>query len=179
MKSKATGFSPSEMLYGTQIKTPRSWIFQEESIDLEEAIIQRIRGIKLELPELRKIGIDRMVKNKNSETARYNEKVTIENFKLGNLVYKLSEQTQRKLEAPWEGPYKIKEVLNKGTYLISDSLGNQDLVHGDRLKLFNRGEFSVPIETIPLRTNLKKLKINTETGANRGRLELKGGGSVI
>ncbi|OMJ18399.1 hypothetical protein AYI69_g7035 [Smittium culicis] len=53
MKSKATGYSPSEMLYGFQMDTPTSWRPIEESVDLEKEILDRIEKIKNYLPEIR------------------------------------------------------------------------------------------------------------------------------
>ncbi|OMJ20021.1 hypothetical protein AYI70_g2666 [Smittium culicis] len=176
MKSKSTGFSPAEMLFGFQIRTPMSWQPKNGEYNYEESVMQRIAEIKVELPEIRKLGIDRMVKVKNKEKSIYDKKVSKEGFKIGELILKSIDHPQKKLEQKWDGPYKIEKVLEKGTYWISDKLGNKDLVHGDRLKKFNSDRIEFLDGITPLRSNLRKEDLEFENkDANRGRLELKGG----
>ncbi|OMJ17533.1 hypothetical protein AYI70_g5916 [Smittium culicis] len=148
------------MLFGFQMRTPSSWGAPIEEYGYEQA-------------ESR---IDRMVKVKNQEKIRYDRDVIPKEFAVGESVYKSIEHVQKKLDPKWEGPYKIDKILQKGTYWISDRIGNKDLVHGDRLKKFREGNNQATEILAPLRSNLgRKLREYEDINANRGRLELKGG----
>ncbi|OMJ24453.1 hypothetical protein AYI69_g4629 [Smittium culicis] len=130
MKSKATGFSPAEMLYGFELTMPTSWAPPIEECALEESIIERVRSLNTELQNIRATGVSKMIKNKNKEKNQYNQGVKLSTFEVGDRVLKLVEQVKSKLEEKCEGPYIIKYEEN-----------NKDLVHGDRLKEFKSSRY--------------------------------------
>ncbi|OMH83312.1 hypothetical protein AX774_g3184 [Zancudomyces culisetae] len=155
MVSKSTGFTPSEMLYGTNITLPAAWTWHSTNEEDILHAVKRIKLIKDKLPQLRKLGVRRGVAAKNSEQTRYNKKVKEFLFQVGHKVLKLVESEKGKLEDLWEGPYTILKCLTKGTYLICDDYGNRDLVNGDKLKLYFSSTSMVPSVSNRMRSKFK------------------------
>ncbi|OMH79371.1 hypothetical protein AX774_g7215 [Zancudomyces culisetae] len=158
MKNKSTGYSPAEMLYGIQMEIPSTWKPNGTNENEEEEFKNRIQLIKEDLPQIRELGIKGSVKAKKYDEVRYNRKVEIYNFKIGDFVLKLIEYEQAKLERVWEGPYKVENRLDKGTYIISDQFGNRDLVHGDILKQYNTSTYMIPEVTTTLKSKLRRFR---------------------
>ncbi|OMH83345.1 Retrovirus-related Pol polyprotein from transposon [Zancudomyces culisetae] len=159
MRNKSTKYSPAELLYGTQIVTPSLWTPPPDADDIELAIQEQIKSITSELPEMRTESITNNIAAKERDKQTYNRTVKVLAFKVGDLVLKMTEQTQSKLEEIWEGPYKVENALSRGTYIISDSDGNRDLVHGDMLKQFLYSRHMIPEVTNTLKSRLHRFKI--------------------
>ncbi|OMH80131.1 Pro-Pol polyprotein, partial [Zancudomyces culisetae] len=126
----------AELLYGVQITTPSVWTPPPDADNVELAIRERIQAITSELPEMRNESVEHNAAAKAKDKATYNRHVKVMTFQKGDLVLKLTEQFQSKLEEIWEGPYRVDNVLSKGTYIITDDEGNRELIHGDMLKRF-------------------------------------------
>ncbi|PVV03363.1 hypothetical protein BB560_002160 [Smittium megazygosporum] len=96
--------------------------------------------------------------SRKEKEIRYNRDVYEMEFQIGDRVLRLIEHSQTKLEPKWEGPYTIKTVLEKGTYIIKDDFENRDLVHGDRLKNFREdSEENIEVENV-LRSNIYRFR---------------------
>ncbi|OMH80018.1 Retrovirus-related Pol polyprotein from transposon, partial [Zancudomyces culisetae] len=143
-KYKVSNDSPAELLYGIKLATPATWTPPPEISDVELGIQERIEAIKTDIPELRNVGLNNSRAAKEKEQAVYNRGVKLSVFKEGDIVLKLTEQPQAKLENIWQGPYKVTRRLNKGAYVIMDSEGNRDLVNGDMLKLYHYSKYMLP-----------------------------------
>ncbi|OMH78370.1 Retrovirus-related Pol polyprotein from transposon [Zancudomyces culisetae] len=159
MRNNATKFSPAELLYGTKISTPSTWTPPPDVEDMDIAIQERVEAIKSELPALRRSGLTNSKTTKEKERIRYNRNVQVYEFKEGNLVLKKVEQPQSKLEQLWEGPYRVDRKLRLGTYVITDSDGNRDLVHGDLLKHYHYKDEMIPDVTTTLKSKLKRFRM--------------------
>ncbi|OMJ11773.1 Gag-Pol polyprotein [Smittium culicis] len=159
MKNSTTGLSPAELLYGVKLNTPATWMPGSTIEDVEEGLIERVRSIKIDLENLRKVAIDRSVKAKAQMKRNYDQSVVKYVFKMNDMVLRKIDTVQTKFQPLWEGPYKIIHVYQKGTYIIEDSTGKRDLVHGDRLKYYHESRRMVP-EIVPaaIRSSLKRFK---------------------
>ncbi|OMH85256.1 hypothetical protein AX774_g1209 [Zancudomyces culisetae] len=158
MQSKSTGYTPAEMMYGTDMLIPSTWQTNGIVEDEVEQIESRLKLMQSNLPQLRKIGVQKAVAAKEAEKVRYNKSVKSTKFQVGDKVLKLVEYERGKLESLWEGPYTILKRFTKGAYLISDHLGNRDLVNGDLLKLYYESKFMIPEITSRLRPKLHTYK---------------------
>ncbi|OMH80871.1 Pro-Pol polyprotein [Zancudomyces culisetae] len=103
MRNKSTKYSPAELLYGVQIATPSVWTPPPDVDDLDIAVQERIDAIKSSLPEMRTDSVRNNVLAKERDRESYNKQVKSYKFNIGDLVLKMTEQTQSKLEEIWEG----------------------------------------------------------------------------
>ncbi|OMH80343.1 Transposon Tf2-11 polyprotein [Zancudomyces culisetae] len=158
MNSKSTGYTPAEMLYGTELQMPSTWKTNGIIEDDVEQIEHRLKLMQSDLPQIRKIGVRKAVAAKEAEKIRYNKTVKPTKFQVGNKVLKVVEYDRGKLESLWEGPFTIIKRFSKGAYLITDQLGNRDLVNGDLLKLYHESRFMIPEITSRLRPKLNTFK---------------------
>ncbi|OMH83419.1 Retrovirus-related Pol polyprotein from transposon, partial [Zancudomyces culisetae] len=143
-KNRNTNYSPAELLFGVELDMPNTWKPNGEVYDYEEAVLERIKLINDEIPELRNLGIQNSTKAKNLEKKFYDKTVRKFSFKIGNFVWLRISAIVNKFDAVWEGPYRITEVSNNGTYYITDKEGYTDIVHGDRLKLYHGATNMIP-----------------------------------
>ncbi|OMJ13933.1 Pol polyprotein, partial [Smittium culicis] len=73
MKNRSTGISPAKMLYGIEMKLPTTWELTEKIEDFEEETKRRIEPINIDLPEIRKQGLNKNIQSKNMAEKRYNK----------------------------------------------------------------------------------------------------------
>ncbi|OMJ24835.1 Pol polyprotein [Smittium culicis] len=159
MKNRSTGYSPSEMLYGTEMTLPTSWEPLDEHFELEDEIKERESFIHIDLPEIRRIGLRKNVVSKNNSEARYNKKVSVHKFKTRDIVLKFTDVKKSKFSPVWEGPYMIVEVGDYGSYTIKDDNENYDTVHGDKLKLYYEKNRMIPeVSSAKLQSTLRQFR---------------------
>ncbi|XP_075478978.1 uncharacterized protein LOC142519843 [Primulina tabacum] len=84
------------------------------------------RAMELDLiEEKRNMAFIRMEAYRNRVMKSYNKKVCIRDFQVGDLVMKKVNPAGEvgKLEARWEGPYKITRRVNSGSFYLEDAQG--------------------------------------------------------
>ncbi|OMJ26285.1 Transposon Ty3-G Gag-Pol polyprotein [Smittium culicis] len=158
MKNTSTKYSPSELLYGYNITLPSNYRPPAEQENFVESVSERYQSWMFKFPQIRAEGLANIIANKEKVSEKYNIGVNKREYSTGQKVLKKVD-SGNKFEELWEGPYNIDIRLQKGAYIISDSAGNRDIVHGDRLIEYKRSEKMVP-EVIPanLRSTLKRFK---------------------
>ncbi|OMH83426.1 Retrovirus-related Pol polyprotein from transposon [Zancudomyces culisetae] len=144
MESKSTQFSPSQMLYGTQMTLPNAWETNGRIDNIEEQVKERVKLITTDLPQIRELGVVKAVEAKKWNEYRYNKT--------------LVEQEKSKLEDLWEGPYLVLRKLDKRTYLITDGVGNRDLINGDILKSYHESNFMIPEVAHTIKPKIKMIR---------------------
>ncbi|GJZ77571.1 reverse transcriptase domain-containing protein [Tanacetum coccineum] len=85
-------------------------------------------GINLDLiEEKRELAAIQEAKSKKKMEKYYNSRVRGTSFKPGEMVYRSNEAShakdEGKLGPKWEGPYEVKESLEKGAYKLKDCKG--------------------------------------------------------
>ncbi|OMJ17996.1 hypothetical protein AYI69_g7203 [Smittium culicis] len=159
MNNRSTGISPAKMLYGIEMKLPTTWELSEQIEDFEEEAIKRIEIINIDLPEIRKQGLNKNIQSKNIAEKRYNQQVNYFQFKIGNKVLKHVDVPKEKFSPIWEGPFTVVEVGDLGAYTITDDFGNYDQVNGDKLKPYHHSNRMIPeISTTKLQSTLHKFR---------------------
>ena len=75
------------------------------------------------MKRVRDWAVQRMEKYKKKTQSYFAKHTRVKNFQHGDLVLRdvsASDQTNiGKLQPNWEGPYKVKEILQTGTYKLS------------------------------------------------------------
>jgi len=145
----ATGKTPSELLYGFQMKLPidNKYPVDPEEI-IEEPFQQRIEELKA-LEQKRLLVADRLEQQKIRMKEKYEQgKLPIKEYEPGDTVlYKMPKTN--KLDLPMQGPFKIKKVLGKRRYQLETMGGAAyKVVTGRRLTpWFDRSKARVEVES--------------------------------
>ncbi|OMJ17791.1 hypothetical protein AYI69_g7298 [Smittium culicis] len=141
--NRTIGRTPAEMVYGIKIMMPELWdsrnpkilgnneTFDDRDIFFEE-IVNRKKAVVKESKKREQI-------EKDKWKSKYDKKVRIRNFKIGEYVLRVSNRRSHHMEPINEGPFQIEEHLGRGTYKISDMQGRIDIVNADKLKKYNIG----------------------------------------
>lgn len=125
----ATNETPSKLVYGTNAVIPvgigEPNIRTEMFSDNVNAADLRVNLDLLE--ELWEIAHLKEVACKQRAARNYNTKVVLRRMKEGDLVLKrvMKSPTNGKLGPNWEGPYRIRTDIGKGSYRLEELNGRQ------------------------------------------------------
>jgi hypothetical protein len=127
MPSRATGFAPFFLVYGSEAMLPtdveygslRLKAYNEKNNDAtrEDALDQ--------LEEARDVALLHSARYQQSLRRYHDRHVHRRDLNVGDLVLRRSQNAKgrHKLTPPWEGPYIIMEVLKPSTYKLSNEKG--------------------------------------------------------
>jgi hypothetical protein len=127
MPSRATGFTPFFLVYGSEAvlstdleyRSPRLKAYNEQSNDTvrENALDQ--------LEEARDIALLHSARYQQNLRRYHDNHVRRRDLHVGGLVLRRSQSNKgrHKITPPWEGPYIIAEVLKPSTYKLSNEKG--------------------------------------------------------
>ena len=144
-----TNVTPSELLYGFQMKLPidNKFVTQPEEI-LEDEYGKQLDELK-SLEQRRLLAADRIEKQKEKMKQKSLTKEQPKEYEVGDKVLLYSPKKQHKLMQNTTGPYRIKAVLGKRRYLL-ETLGghNNGVVTGRRLiPWLDRNKVTVEVES--------------------------------
>ncbi|OMJ08056.1 Pol polyprotein [Smittium culicis] len=158
LKHRVTGFSPSEILYGFNLKTPTIWNETPTNENMTQAIEEIFKFIAEIIELLSNNASDKNAVNKKYIKNRYEENVEYK-LKEGENLIRVMEQASTKFCTVPEGPFKITEACGKDAYRISDSFGTEYLVNGDRLKTYKESGKMIPeVRPAALRPTIKRFR---------------------
>ncbi|OMJ17838.1 hypothetical protein AYI69_g7272, partial [Smittium culicis] len=144
---RSIGKSPAEILYGLCLLTPSVW--ENKPIDICEGtcdfIAERNRFISEVLPTYRTAAYNMGVKAKNIESGYYNKKVNPRFFVVGDYVLKSLAEPYSPLSDRNVGPFEVTAIKGDGVYEITDTEGNSDYVHADRLRKYTPTQGNIPV----------------------------------
>jgi hypothetical protein len=146
----STGYTPSYLLFGYEMKTPATWTPPIDDFvegEEEEALVERITKLQIGQKELlekaRNTSDARKAKNKiNYDTKVYFPK----RFEVGDQVLLKEMVLQEKLSDTWIGPFTVIKCNQNGTlHLVGrNSRKIQGAINGDRLKPFREHRNMIP-----------------------------------
>jgi hypothetical protein len=118
--SRATGFTPYCLLFGTEAVTPKE-IRNESLMVLKTKEIQEVdMKIEEDMIEFIIFEVAENIEKYQEETKAWRDKKIVKkDIKDGDLVLKRKKNGQdpRKLQESWEGPYIAKETSMLGAFL--------------------------------------------------------------
>ena len=120
----ATGESPFNLAYGTEVVLPIEVSLQSLRIDnYEEPENSDLKRIDLGLLSSTRLQAQiRMAAYQQKVAKYYNARVKEQTFRTGDMVLRRAEMSrpteQGKLSPNWEGPYQVEEVIRPGTYRL-------------------------------------------------------------
>lgn len=145
-KNASTGFSPSYLMFGYELRTPAVWVaprFDFVIGEEEEEICDRVQLVEKKLVEIREIARCRSDERKKKAKLRYDKKVVFKRrFEIGEEVLLKDVVSKGKFADKWIGPFTVLKINKNGTYHLTgkNSLKLKHAVNGDLLKLYTTGD---------------------------------------
>lgn len=131
----STKFSPYELLFGHQATLPSSLT---KPTEFKYTYDDYLSEITLKMQKSQELARENLIKSKEVNKRSYDKKINSQDFKVGDAVYLINEQTKlhrsKKLTSNYKGPYKIIEKNSPVNYTIKVKSKKQK-VHANRLKL--------------------------------------------
>ena len=138
-------FSPFELIYGRQVRTPldvlhQGWAELEfEELDTEEWAEWLVERLQVWHDIVRDRG-----EHASSERKKgFDRKAVNRQLKIGDLVLCRIPGMTHKLKESWHGPYPVVEVLNRVDYRVEIGRGRKKVLHINNLKRFEVREEEV------------------------------------
>ena len=143
--NRETGFSPFELCFGRQVRTPldvlhQGWADTEfEKLDTQEWAYWLVARLRVWHSVLQERGDHAVKKRKES----YDRKAVERSLKPGDLVLCRIPGMTPKLADSWHGPYRVLEKVNQVDYRIEFSKKRKKVLHVNNLKLYMGREVAV------------------------------------
>jgi hypothetical protein len=153
VKSAATGYSPQELVFGRNLRSPLNvmreiWLNGEpEKPKLGKDALTYITELKEQLEAASEAAEAEMKRQGDRQKRIYDRKTTVREFKEGDLVLILQPTSSFKLLAQWAGPYPVTKKLNSFNYEID--LGHRKtILHINLLRKWEERVETVNVITI-------------------------------
>ncbi|GFT52386.1 retrovirus-related Pol polyprotein from transposon 297 [Trichonephila clavipes] len=117
---ESTGYTPSELVYGKNLRTPETlvmehWMEPEEESDLvTEYMFKLINRLK----RCQEVAINKMEEMQVKRKTWYDKNAVKREFKEGDLVLVLATSRANKLAVQWIGPGTILNKISETNYLV-------------------------------------------------------------
>ncbi|GFW49877.1 retrovirus-related Pol polyprotein from transposon 17.6 [Trichonephila clavipes] len=139
---ESTGFSPTELVMGKNLRTPQTLVYEEwmEEGNTSQSVVEYILQLNSRLKRCQDIVITRMKECQLKRKTWYDRDVVERKFVEGDLVMVLVTSKQNKLEVNWIGPGKVLSRISDTNYVI-DLPGRRDrstIYHVNLLKPYHR-----------------------------------------
>ncbi|GFV89793.1 retrovirus-related Pol polyprotein from transposon 412 [Trichonephila clavipes] len=117
--SRSTGYTPSELVYGKNLRTPETlvmehWMEPEEGDLVTEYMFKLINRLK----RCQEIAINKMEEMQVKRKTWYDKNAVKREFKDGDLVLVLATSRANKLAVQWIGPGTILNKISEMNYLV-------------------------------------------------------------
>ncbi|GFT57827.1 retrovirus-related Pol polyprotein from transposon 297 [Trichonephila clavipes] len=139
---ESTGFSPTELVMGKNLRTPQTLVYEEwmEEGNTSQSVVEYILQLNNRLKRCQDIAITRMKECQLKRKKSYDRDVVERKFVEGDLVMVLVTSKQNKLEVNWIGLGKVLSRISDTNYVI-DLPGRRDrstIYHVNLLKPYHR-----------------------------------------
>jgi hypothetical protein len=127
--SRATGFTPFFLVYGTEAILPTDLEYGSPTVwGYDEGANQRAHEDSLDqLDEARTVALMHSARYQQALRRYQARKVRCRDFNKGDLVLRLRQDNRghHKLSPPWEGPYVVVKVLKPSTNKLANEDGEE------------------------------------------------------
>ena len=136
--NRETGFSPYELVFGRQIRTPldilhQGWVEEEfEKFDCDEWA----DWLKARLEVWHDVMQEKGEHASRNRKKYFDNKAKERTLDVGDLVLCRLPGMTPKLQEAWHGPYEVKEKLNKVNYSVKLETGRCKVLHINNLKKY-------------------------------------------
>ena len=118
---ESTGFSPSELVFGKNLRTPETLLFEKwvEPKDEDIAITEYVFELINRLQRSQELAIEKMTEMRDKRKKWYDRNTVRRNFKPGDQVLVLATSKPNKLAATWIGPGVVEQQISETNYIVS------------------------------------------------------------
>ncbi|GFX23935.1 retrovirus-related Pol polyprotein from transposon 412 [Trichonephila clavipes] len=137
---ETTGYSPSQMLFGRDLRIPCDLLFGRPP-DTPSSPEEYVQNLQARFEDVHNLARERINLRTEKMKTRYDTKATGHQFKEGDKVWFYNPTRRKglsrlspKLQSHWDGPYTILKIINDVVIRIRKSTNSKPrLVHYDRL----------------------------------------------
>lgn len=115
----ATGFSPAELVYGRELRSPMRLIRERwEERESDDTVVEYILDLLQRLQDTREIAESNMREAQKRAKVYYDRNARPRVYKEGSKVLVLRPTRANKLQVHWDGPFTVLRKLSDTTYMI-------------------------------------------------------------
>ncbi|GFW79112.1 retrovirus-related Pol polyprotein from transposon 412 [Trichonephila clavipes] len=134
---ETTGYSPSQMLFGRDLRLPCDLLFGRPP-DTPSSPEEYVQNLQARFEDVHNLARERINLRTEKMKTRYDTKATGHQFKEGDKVWFYNPTRRKglspKLQSHWDGPYTILKIINDVVIRIRKSTNSKPRVlHYDRL----------------------------------------------
>ncbi|GFW21873.1 retrovirus-related Pol polyprotein from transposon 412 [Trichonephila clavipes] len=134
---ESTGYSPSQMLFGRDLRLPCDLLFGRPP-DTPSSPEEYVQNLQARFEDVHNLARERINLRTEKMKTRYDTKATGHQFKEGDKVWFYNPTRRKglspKLQSHWDGPYTILKIINDVVIRIRKSTNSKSrVVHYDRL----------------------------------------------
>ena len=137
----STGFSPFELLYGRQVRGPldvlkEAWTNESPK---EGNVIQYVLEMREHISQMTEMAQDKLAQVRRNQKRWYDKTARAKSFNPGEKVLVLLPSASNKLQAEWQGPFKVLRRTSPVDYEV-DTGSSRKRYHVSMLCKFNERE---------------------------------------
>ncbi|XP_074928188.1 uncharacterized protein LOC142047712 [Chelonoidis abingdonii] len=142
---ESTGFSPFELLYGRRVRGPLDLMRDEwegKATPEGESVVEYVLTFRERLAELMGLARENLARAQRKQKVWYDRTARARAFATGDQVMVLIPVRKNKLQAAWEGPFKVIKQLNEVNYVVelSNRAHHRRVYHVNMMKpYYDRG----------------------------------------
>ncbi|CAM4689811.1 unnamed protein product, partial [Lepidochelys olivacea] len=118
---ESTGFSPFELLYGRRVRGPLDLMRDEwegKATPDGESVVEYVLIFRERLAELMGLARENLARAQRKQKVWYDRTARARAYATGDQVMVLIPVRKNKLQAAWEGPFKVVKQLNEVNYVV-------------------------------------------------------------
>ncbi|CAM4329409.1 unnamed protein product [Lepidochelys olivacea] len=118
---ESTGFSPFELLYGRRVRGPLDLMRDEwegKATPNGESVVEYVLIFRERLAELMGLARENLARAQRKQKVWYDRMARARAYATGDPVMVLIPVRKNKLQAAWEGPFKVVKQLNEVNYVV-------------------------------------------------------------
>ncbi|CAM5103968.1 unnamed protein product [Natator depressus] len=118
---ESTGFSPFELLYGRRVRGPLDLMRDEwegKATPDGESVVEYVLTFRERLAELMGLARENLARAQRKQKVWYDRTARARAYATGDQVMVLIPVRKNKLQAAWEGPFKVVKQLNEVNYVV-------------------------------------------------------------
>lgn len=150
MVNDSTGYSPSMLLYGYELRTPANWSVPQYDYvegEIDEEVKRRVLEIDTCMKQLREEAVEKSMNKKKEMKRRYDEGVKERKlFEVGDLVLMKDHVPNNKFADKWLGPFEVVKANKNHTYHLvgKNSRRLEEAVNGHYLLPYKMSSRFIP-----------------------------------
>ena len=167
LPSDSAGFSPSEILYGRQIRGPLTILhdlWTEKGLSEDQQLTYTyVLDLKQNLQDISEMVSNNLSHAMSKYKLHYDKKCSPRRYNVNDEVLLLLPTKANKLLLAWKGPYKITRVINNVNYAVLIK-GVEKILHVNMLKKYFRRPTlvkNVSVNSVNVEDSLNIPKIST------------------